>query len=132
MADGDTWLEPGIVKTMLGTSLSAQLDEESLIAIVPGVRDWVEDKRKDLLVTTTDDPPVTTFEAPPRVVLGASMLVWRTYDRRRTPAGLLGSSEDGYAGVVRDDPDISRYLGVGSSGKFVFGASPRAASVEVV
>jgi hypothetical protein len=132
VADGDTWLEPSIVKAMLGESLSAQLDDASLTAIVPGVRDWVEDKRKDLLVTNTDEPPVTTFAAPPRVVLGASMLVWRTYDRRRTPAGLLGSSEDGYAGVIRDDPDIARYLGIGSSGKFVFGASPRAETVEVV
>lgn len=119
----DTWLEPDTVTAVLGSSVSAQLDPDSLAAIVPGVRDYVESKRSDLFVTA-GDPPVTEFEAPPRVVLGAAMLVWRTYDRRRTPAGLLGSSEDGYAGIVRDDPDIARYLGIGSASRFVFGATP--------
>ena len=75
----------------------------------------------NLVVGDGGDPEVFTFDAPPRVVLGAAMLVWRIYDRRRTPSGLLGSSDDGYAGVVKEDPDIARFLGVGSAGKFVFG-----------
>lgn len=126
----DTWLEPSTVTAVLG-SVAQQIEATSLAAIVPGVRDWVQEQRKDLFVVDAEDPEVVTFVAPPRVVLGAAMLVWRTYDRRRTPAGLVGSSEDGYAGVVKEDPDIARYLGVGSAGKFVFGGyNPPA--VEVV
>lgn len=124
MADGDTWLEPGTVTTVLGSGLSEQVDTEALAAVVPGVRAYVERKRKDLL-QLVGDPPSEEFDAPADVVLGAAMLVWRLYDRRRTPAGLLGSSEDGYAGIIRDDPDIARLLGIGYGGRFVFGATPR-------
>jgi len=127
----DTWLEPSTVTAVLGSGLSEQLDDGALAAIVPGVRSYVEEKRPDLVVIDTE-AETETFTPTPHVVLGAAMLVWRTYDRRRTPAGLLGSSEDGYAGIVRDDPDIARYLGIGSSAKFVFGASTSAETVEVV
>lgn len=119
----DTWLEPSIVTAMLGSGLSGQIDTDALATIVPGVRDYVESKRRDL-VATDPDTLVETFEAPPRVQLGAAMLAWRIYDRRRTPSGLLGSSDDGYAGILRDDPDIARLLGIGYSGRFVFGATP--------
>lgn len=130
MAEGDTWLEPSIVTTVLGSGVSAQIDVDALAAIVPGVRDWVEGKRKDLF-ELAGDPPNMTFQASPKIVLGAAMLAYRIYDRRRTPAGLLGSSEDGYAGIIRDDPDIARFLGIGAAGKFVFGATPRPEAVEV-
>lgn len=115
-----TWLEPGTVTTVLGSNLSEQLDDAALAAVVPGVRDWVEDKRKDLNVTA-GDPPVTTFTPPPRVILGAAMLAWRIYNRRTTALGILGATEDGYTGIVREDPDIARLLGIGQAGKFAFG-----------
>lgn len=119
MAD-DTWLEPSTVTAVLGSGLSEQLDEDALAAILPGVRGWVEDKRKDLNVTA-GDPPVTTFTPTPQVVLGAAMLANRTYQRRTTPLGILGATEDGYTGIIREDPDIARFLGIGAAGRFVFG-----------
>ncbi|GAA4075751.1 hypothetical protein ACFFOS_27660 [Nocardioides kongjuensis] len=116
----DTWLEPSTVTAVLG-SVASDLPAGDLDGIVPGVRGWVEDKRKDLLVGDGGDPEVFTFTPTPQVVLGAAFLVWRTYDRRRSPVGIVGASEDGYAGIVRDDPDIARFLGIGAAGRFVFG-----------
>lgn len=126
MAD-DTWLEPGTVTAVLGASLSEQLDPTALAAVVPGVRDWVEDKRKDLV---TGDP--AAFTPTPSVVLGAAMLVHRTYHRRTTPLGILGATEDGYTGIIREDPDIARFLGIGAAGKFVFGGHNPATTDEAV
>lgn len=116
-----TWLEPSTVTAVLGSSMSEQLETDSLDAIVPGVRGWVEDQRKDLLIGDGEDPEVFTFTPTPQVVLGAAFLVYRVYSRRTTPLGVVGSSEDGYTGIVREDPDIARFLGIGSAGKFVFG-----------
>lgn len=127
----DTWLEPSTVTAVLGSGVSEGLEADALAAIVPGVRSWVEDKRKDL-VELTGDPPNPEFQASPHITLGAALLVYRIYDRRRTPAGLLGSSEDGYAGIIRDDPDIARFLGIGASSRFVFGAAPDPEPVEAV
>lgn len=124
MAD-DTWLEPSIVRAVLG-SVVASVDDVDLVGVIPGVRTWVEDKRRDLLA---GDPAVFTPGAD--VVLGAAMLVWRTVDRRRSPVGIVGTSEDGYAGIVRDDPDIARYLGIGAAGRFVFGGYNPAAAGTV-
>lgn len=122
MADGDTWLEPSTVTTVLGSGVSSGLDAAALAAIVPGVRAYVEARRQDL-VGIDDDDNTEKFLATPDIQLGAAMLVYRIYDRRKTPAGLLGSSEDGYAGIIRDDPDIARFLGIGYSGRFVFGSA---------
>lgn len=116
----ETWLESSTVTTVLGPAMSNQIDLSALEGVLPGVRSWVEGQRKDLLVTA-GDPPVTEFEPTPAVVLGAAMLAWRTYNRRTTPLGVLGASENGYAGIVREDPDIARYLGIGAAGRFVFG-----------
>lgn len=116
MADGDTWLEPSTVTAVLGASLSEQLDETALAAVLPGTRSYVEGKRADLV---TGDPAV--FTPTPAVVLGAAMLAYRLYQRRTTPLGILGATEDGYTGIIREDPDIARLLGVGGAGKFVFG-----------
>lgn len=127
----DTWLEPSIVTTVLGSGVSGGIDADALAAIVPGVRGWVEEKRSDLFGIDEADN-TEKFIATPQVTLGAAMLVYRIYDRRRTPAGLLGSSEDGYAGIIRDDPDITRFLGIGAAGRFVFGASSTPEPVEVV
>ena len=116
------WLESGTVLAVLGSAMSEQIDDTVLAAVVPGVRAFVEGKRRDLFVTDDEDPPVTTYEPTPDVVLGACLLAWRTYNRRTTPLGIVGATEDGYAGIIREDPDIARYLGVGAAGKFVFGA----------
>lgn len=126
----DTWLEPSTVSAVLGSGLSEQIDAGALAALLPGVRGWVEDQRKDLLVGDGEDPETFEFTPTPQVILGAAMLAWRTYARRTTALGVLGSSEDGYTGIVREDPDIARYLGVGSAGRFVFGGyNPNAGAV---
>jgi hypothetical protein len=127
----DTWLEPGTVTAVLGSGLSEQLDMTALGAVLPGVRDWVEGKRKDLNVTA-GDPPVTTFEPTPSVVLGAAMLAHRIYQRRTTPLGILGATEDGYTGIIREDPDIARLLGIGAAGRFVFGGYNPTTTTEAV
>jgi hypothetical protein len=101
---------------VLGSGLSEQLDNGALAALLPGVRDFVEGKRKDLVA---GDP--AAFAPTPSVVLGAAMLAYRTYQRRTTPLGVLGATEDGYTGIIREDPDIARYLGIGAAGRFVFG-----------
>lgn len=116
------WLEPSTVTAVLGSAMSDQLEDDSLEAIVPGVRGWVEEKRPDLLIGDGEDPEVFTFTPTPQVVLGAAFLVYRLYARRTTPLGVVGSSDDGYAGIIREDPDIARLIGIGAGGKFVFGA----------
>lgn len=127
-----TWLEPSTVTAVLGSSLSEQLDEAALAALLPGVRGWVEDQRKDLLVGDGGDPEVFTFTPTPQVVLGAAMLAWRTYQRRTTPLGVIGATEDGYSGILREDPDIARFLGVAAAGRFVFGGYNPATAEPVV
>lgn len=114
MPEAPEWLEPSTVRTVLG-SMAEQLDDNELVGLVPGVRDWVEDKRRDLV----DD--MGLFQPTQSVTLGAALLVLRVKARRTTPLGVLGASEDGYAGIIRDDPDIARFLGIGTAGKFVFG-----------
>lgn len=122
-----TWLEPGTVTAVLGSSLSEQLDTDALTALLPGVRGWVEDQRKDLV---TGDP--AAFTPTPQVTLGAAMLAWRTYQRRTTPLGVIGATEDGYSGILREDPDIARFLGVAAAGRFVFGGYNPATAEPVV
>lgn len=107
---------------VLGSAMSEAVDVDAMDAVVVGVADWVEGKRRDLLVTDDEvDPPQVTFEPTPSVVLGAAMLAWRTYKRRETPLGIVAAAEDTYAGILRNDPDIARYLGIGRAGRFVFG-----------
>lgn len=132
----DTWLEPSTVKAVLGTAMSESVDAGPLAAVLPGVRAYVERRRSDLFVTDDEDPPVTTFEPTPDVVLGAAFLAWRLYARRKSPLGVVGATEDGYSGILREDPDIARLLGIAAGGRFVFGASKsaaeRAAEAEAV
>lgn len=122
MADDPTWLEPGTVTAVLGSSLSEQIDGDALAAVLPGVRAFVEGKRSDLLTGDPDDPDApAVFTPTPDVILGAAMLAYRIYQRRTTPLGILGATEDGYTGIIREDPDIARFLGIGAAGRFVFG-----------
>ena len=130
MAD-DTWLEPSTVTAVLGSGLTEQLDMTALGAVLPGVRSFVEEKRKDLLVGA-GDPVVFTFTPTPHVVLGAVHLAHRLYQRRTTPLGILGATEDGYTGIIREDPDIARLLGIGAAGKFVFGGYNPTTTTEAV
>lgn len=129
MADEDesAWLTPGYVVKVLGDDLAEPVDSTSLLEYVEGTREWVEGKRSDLWTAADPDadPPVLAEFVPPRnVKLGAAMLAFRFYSRRTSPLGVIGFTEDGAAGMLREDPDIAKLLGIGAHGRFVFGAGP--------
>lgn len=79
---------------------------------------WVEKTaRPDI------DWAVTPFTIPADVHLGAIMLAWRWYQRRASPLGVVTAPTGDPVEILRNDPDISRLLGVasGTEGPFVFG-----------
>lgn len=96
-------------------------------ADVEAACEWVEDKRKDLFA---GDPPV--FEAGPRVKLGTAMFANRLYARRKSPLGTSQNVEFGGSDFLRQDPDIAKLLGVGTEGKFTFGAPTTTYPPDVV
>lgn len=120
------WVDAEKVTAILGADLSADLDVDALEEACTAVRSYVEGKRSDLFVAGVDeeDEPTSTFTPTPSVVYGAAMLAYRWYSRRKSPLGVLGFTDDGASGILRDDPDIARQLGIGSYGRFVFGATP--------
>lgn len=81
---------------------------------------WVEG-------TARPDLPWTSagYAIPADVKLGAMMLAWRWYQRRASPLGVVTAPTGDPVEILRNDPDISRLLGVagGSEGAFIFGAS---------
>jgi len=117
-----TWLDSETVKAVLGADISGDIDDASLQQMCDGTRSYVEDKRKDLFVAAPveTDPPV--FTPTPSVTLGAALLAYRFYSRRTSPLGVIGFTEDGAQGLLREDPDIAKLLGIGRFGRFVFGA----------
>ena len=63
------------------------------------------------------------FEPTKSVKLGAAYLAWRLYARRTSPLGVLGFTDDGAAGILREDPDIAKLLGIGRRGRFTVGGT---------
>lgn len=119
-----SWLDAEDVVTVLG-QVAEGVDGESLQAMCDGARSYVEGRRTDLCVTeVVDDVEVSEFVPTPAVTLGAAMLAWRFYARRTSPLGVLGFTEDGAAGMLREDPDIARLCGFGRKGRFAFGGVP--------
>lgn len=121
------WLETSVVKAALGSSLSDDLDDGAMDMAAAAARRYVERKRADLFVTEEEsgdpDETVQVFIADDDIVLGGCLLAYRWYSRRTHPLGILGYTDDGASGILRDDPDIARLLGIGvQSGGFVFGA----------
>ncbi len=87
-------------------------------------RDYVEGKRPELFVPGADpdvDPPV--FTPDNAVKLGTAMLAHRWYERRTSPLGAAQYTEFGGSTILRYDPDIGRLLGIGTEGRFRFGAA---------
>lgn len=82
---------------------------------VEAAADWVEGRRPD--VTYTDAGTVGAS-----IRLGCARLAQRWYYRRTSPMGQAGFSEFP-AGILREDPDIPKLLGIGRKGRFTFGAS---------
>lgn len=100
--------EPGDVSV---PALSGALD---------AAREWVEEKRSDLWITDDNDERV--FQPTQSVMLGTAMLANRFYERRSSPLGVASFSEFSTGTILRWDPDMAKLLGIGSEGKFVFGA----------
>lgn len=55
------------------------------------------------------------WSAPADVKLGTAMLAWRLYERRNSPLGITTTATGDMVSILRDDPDISRLLGVGAA-----------------
>jgi hypothetical protein len=89
--------------------------DEAWAGAVDAAAEWVEDKRPDVTYTS----PAT---AGARLRLGCARLAQRWHARRTSPMGQAGFS-DFPAGILREDPDIAKLLGIGRKGRFVFGAS---------
>jgi hypothetical protein len=87
---------------------------------------YVERKRKDLFVGT---PGVFTPGAD--VLWGTALLINREYARRTSPLGTSQNVEFGGSDFLRYDPDIARFLGIGTEGKPVFGGA-RAAELDAL
>lgn len=116
-----TWLDADRVAAVMGEALADDWDESALNEFCSGVRAYVESRRPDLFVPSEDDPEVTEYRPTADVITGAAMLAYRFYTRRQSPLGILGVSEDGVSGLLREDPDIAKLLGVGRGRRFVFG-----------
>lgn len=82
---------------------------------VDAAAEWVEGRRPDVTYTDAD-----TVGASIR--LGTARLAQRWHARRTSPMGQAGFS-DFPAGILREDPDIAKLLGIGRKGRFRFGAS---------
>ena len=122
------WLDAAYVGEVLGADLVDQLDTVALEEACTGARGFVEDRRRDLFETIGE---VASFMPGPSVRYGAALLAHRLYARRTSPLGVLGFTEDGYSGILREDPDIARLLGIGRNRRFWFGAGRPDAPVTV-
>jgi len=120
-----TWLTPAVVRQWSGQRQGDTGDTASLTLAANAAAEYVEDLKPDMF--TDADPPV--FEPTPTVLLGAAMLAHRWYSRRSSPLGVAGYAELGSAGILRYDPDVAKLLGLGTEGKFVFGAPTTAVPV---
>lgn len=123
------WLTSSVVKAALGASLSADIEEGEgedpgpLDKAADAAQLYVERMRKDLFVPAEDEEDPDVFTPGADVIHGGALLAYRFYSRRNNPLGVLGFTDDGASGILRDDPDIARLLGIGvHGGGFVFGA----------
>lgn len=94
--------------------LSAQVgtDDAPVLDTVTGaVTDYVNGLpiRQDQLVGVTDP---STVDWTSSMRLGALMLAARLYRRRNSPTGIEGFADAGVSYVARQDPDVSRLLGL--------------------
>ncbi len=126
-----TWLDVSTVETLLGDAVeeAGGIRGDSMQGICDAVRAYVEGRRPDLFLVDGSGFRTGTYAPGADVVLGAAMLAWRFYARRNTPLGVIGFSEDGAAGMLREDPDVTRLLGLGRKGRFVFGGTGRRAAL---
>lgn len=113
----DAWLTTHQAGDILGSDLAGQLDEDPFDAALTAAREYVEEHRPDLFVLVDD---VLTFVPTGHVRYGTALLALRWYSRRRATTD--NGDAGGVGDVIADDPDLSRMLGIGVRGAFVFGA----------
>lgn len=118
-----SWLDADKVTAILGDSLADDLDLAALQECCDATRSFVEERRGDLWVSDGADPPTLTYTPTGAVVHGAAMYAYRLYHRRKSPLGILGTTDVGPAGILREDPDIARLLGIGRGRRFGFGGA---------
>ena len=70
--------------------------------------EWVESRRKDLLVTVNG---VTTFQATWRVKEAAQLATARLVARIDSPNGVVAFAELGAGSILSNDPDVKRMVG---------------------
>lgn len=123
-----TWLDAGDVVTAIGDDLADQVNTAALQTWCDAARDFVEERRPDLWVDTDADGTVDDYQPTPAVKSGTALLAYRLYQRRKSPLGVMGVTNDQASGILRDDPDIEKLLGIGRRRRFGFGA-PRTQAV---
>lgn len=119
-----TWLDAAAAAQLVDVS-SSVADDDDWVGAVAAAVEYVEEKRKDLLLGA---PPV--FTAGPLIRLGTAMLANRWYTRMRSPLGTSQNVEFGGSDFLRQDPDIAKMLGLGIAGRFTFGAAGYVKVVE--
>lgn len=127
-----TWLDAEQVTAILGDSIGDDLDQGALQECCNASRSFVEERRGDLWVSDGEDPPTLTYTPTVSVVHGAAMYAYRLYHRRKSPLGILGTTDVGPAGILREDPDIARLLGIGRGRRWGFGGARRLDSEAAV
>lgn len=120
------WLSDLQARALIGLEPGEVSDDTAFGGALEAARDWVEKKRSDLMVAgdpEADPPTEDVFAADNAIKLGTAMLAHRWYVRRTSPLGSAQYSEFGSGTILRYDPDIAKLLGIGTDGKFVFGAA---------
>jgi hypothetical protein len=99
------------VKELLKVTTTA--DDALILGAVDAANAYVAVLPARPMIVLPTDPP--TYDWPPDVVLGATMLAGRWYRRRNSPAGVESFSDLGGAIYVqRNDPDIAMMLRTGA------------------
>lgn len=125
------WLTDVQARALLGLGPGEAGDDDTAFGgAVEAAVSYVEGKRPELfeVAPVITDPPV--FMPTPQVLLGTAMLANRWYERRASPLGTAQYAEFG-GSILRNDPDISRLLGLGDQGGFRFGAGRALPVVEI-
>lgn len=118
------WLTVPQALVLIGQE-SGDVDEPTFTGALDAACTKVEEKRSDL-------KDGSAFAADAAIKLGTAMLAHRLYARRGSPLGAAQFTEFGAGTILRYDPDIGRLLGLGTEGKFNFGAAGYTPPVEEV
>lgn len=106
-ADGPT--TPEKVKAHL--KIEDAVDDAVIGDVVLAVNEFVESLPVAQVMNT--DPAAADWSAGPSIVLGATMLAARLFERRNSPNGVAAFGDGATAYVQRNDPDVAILLRMG-------------------